>query len=109
MPGIIELTNLRLHVFPETAIISPGSAQSVFVIVQDQTYAPVSGTEILVTVHYPSEKTLLLTGQTNEHGFIEVPLDTAYAPFETGKVIVEVEAISSSFPRNSSTSYQVAP
>jgi hypothetical protein len=103
--GIIQITQLRLHAFPATTAVRGDASQQVFIIVQDQTYAPVADLEVSITVRYPDGRLETYPAVTNEHGFIElsVPLDPDL--FGAGRVYVSAAAGFSELEKPAQTSF----
>jgi hypothetical protein len=60
--------SLRTMAFVARAVTLPSDTQKVFVIVQDQALAPVSGATGTVTVHLASGQDLVYPVQTDSHG-----------------------------------------
>ena len=52
VPG--ALMDLKVHAFVDRAVMPPNGLQEVFVIVQDQTFRPVSGAHVVMHVYLPS-------------------------------------------------------
>ncbi len=109
LPGIIELTQLRAYVFAENAVVQGAGSQAVFVIYQDQNFAPVAEVRFILSVSYPSGGTMTLEGITNPAGFARVAIPVGGIDSGIGLVLVEAAASFQSFEAGSITSFRISP
>ena len=103
--AVIQITQLRLHAFPATPAVRGEANQQVFIIVRDQTYAPVAGLEVSITVRYPDDSLETYPAVTNEHGFAElvIPLDPNVTG--DGRIYVTASAAFSDLEKFAQTSF----
>jgi len=102
--------DLRLLAFPVRAVISPGEQQSIFVIVQDQTRAPLPDADVSVIVHLPSGDKPFLLAPTNGFGIASGTLPFEVTPNDAGWVEVVVEVrYQAQFTKRVVTSFRITP
>lgn len=107
--AIIEITALRIHAFPAAASVPMDGPQSIFVILQDQTFEPVLNSEVRIRVVYPSGAEHVYQGPTNEHGYVQFPLDIDPAAAGLGLALVEATASSGTRTVAARASFLIQP
>jgi hypothetical protein len=107
--GIIEILQLRAHLFAEKAAVASDESQAVFVILQDQNFAPVAEAAVTLKVTYPSGGVLALAGVTNAAGFARFVIPVGGVDAGTGMVMLEASAQAGGVASGSVTSFRISP
>jgi hypothetical protein len=105
--GASEIVHLQAHAFVSKAVIKANSRQTLFVIVQDQNYQPISGAQV-------TAKVVLLSGQqqtipipiTDENGIAQATFDVG-SQGASQMIQIKVQVTSNSFTSQTSAWYQI--
>lgn len=103
-PG--RVLTLYARVFTWKAVTRLDDQQIIYVVVQDQTLAPVAGATAIVKIVWPNGGTQSVALDTNEHGIIALPIQVQQQPHGS-LVTIEVEVRYDSKVSNSVTSFRV--
>jgi hypothetical protein len=107
--AILEITTLHAHVFTEFATARQGGDQRLFIILQDQNFAPIPNAPYEVTVKFPSGERATASGLTNGSGFAEAVLALDGVQAQTGLVEVHLATSAQGFESQSRTSFRLVP
>lgn len=106
----LEILSVQVHAFPVQAVVTEGQAQALYVIVQDQNLAPLSGMNVTLNLTYPNETTATITlPLTNEHGYTSVSLPFDVTNNGVGITEIAVTAFNPAFEAATRTSFRIAP
>jgi hypothetical protein len=103
-PGNVR--ELFPRVFTWKAVTKQDDSQSVFVVVQDQTFNPVVGATAVVTITWPQGGTQSVAQTTNDAGVVTVPLLVQGQPHGS-VVLIDVEVIYMGMSKKTQTSFRV--
>jgi hypothetical protein len=103
-PG--SVTKIYARAFTWKAVTRLDDTQTVYVIVQDQTLAPISGATAIVTISWPNGGTLSLAQTTNDYGVVTVSFPVQGQPH--GSLIsIKVEVLYQGWDSETVTSFRV--
>ncbi|HUF38483.1 MAG TPA: hypothetical protein VMN57_08170 [Anaerolineales bacterium] len=102
---IIQITQLRIHAFAATAAVRGAADQQVYIIVQDQTYAPVAGLELAITIRYPDGRLETHPAVSNAMGFVEVVIPVDPDRWGEGRVYIQAIAAVPDPEKSAQTSF----
>jgi hypothetical protein len=88
------------------AVTALDDSQAVYVVVQDQTFNPVTGATTIVTITWPQGGTQSMAQTTNTLGVVAVPLQVRGQPHGS-VVLIDVEVIFMGLSKKAQTSFRV--
>ncbi len=107
--AILEITDLRAHVFTEFATARQDGEQRLYIILQDQNFNPIPNASFEVMVNFPSGQNAADSGQTNAAGFAESLLPLTGLQSQTGLVYVQVITRVQGMESQARTSFRLVP
>ena len=104
---IRTILRLEVHAFPAKAVLPPEGTQTIYVIVQDQNYQPVSNARVKLIVLLPSgrEEELIANQTTDQNGIIRLPI--SYRDEIPGLVKIRVDVSHFSIKTSTTTSFRI--
>jgi hypothetical protein len=105
--GSVEIVKLQAHAFVNKAVVKANSIQTLYVVVQDQSYQPISGASALARLKLPSgDEQPIILPPSDEYGISQVQLDVGQQ--SANQIVqIKVEVTYSSFTANTSAWYRI--
>ena len=103
-PG--DVRELFPKAFTWKAVTRLDDSQAVYVVVQDQTFSPVAGVSVVVTITWPAGGVQSVAQTTNDFGVVTVPLQVQGQPHGS-EVLIDVEVMYMGLSKNTQTSFRV--
>ncbi|PWH15551.1 MAG: hypothetical protein DDG60_05655, partial [Anaerolineae bacterium] len=103
-PG--SITKIYARAFTWKAVTRTEDTQTIYVVVQDQTLAPVSGATAIVTVSWPDGSKQSLAQTTNAYGLVILSLPVQ-AQTHGSLVTIDVEVLYQGWTNRTVTSFRV--
>jgi hypothetical protein len=104
-PIIHTILSLQARAFPELAVIAPQGKQTIYVIVQDQNFEPVSNATVVFTIKYTSGDEKSLVHLTDNNGITNIPFDVK--DNASGIVEVGIKVSFDSMEQTTRTSFRI--
>ena len=100
-----QIYSLRVRAFPRKSVVPLHGTQELFVVVQDQSFLPVSGAQPKLTIHFPDkDPESYLLAATNSDGITSARFD--YSTSNPGMVELVVEVTFNNFQKTTRTSFR---
>jgi hypothetical protein len=105
--GSVEIVKLQAHAFVSTAVVKTNSTQTLYVVVQDQSYQPISGALALAKIKLPSgDEQRFILPPSDENGISQVQLPVGQQ--SANQIVqIKVEVTYSSFIASTSAWYRI--
>ena len=101
------ISRIRVQAFTQSAILTNGESQTIYVIAKDQNNTPLTGGLVEITLHYPDGRVESLNKtSTNENGLAQITFNVNAADL-TGVTSVEVSVSFNSVTTTTVTSFRI--
>ena len=99
--------SLKVHAFPEQAVIALDGDQTIYVIVQDQRLVPVQGAQVSLVIRMPAgeEDRIILPTLTDAYGVTQFAF--SYTTKTIGIVVIKVTAVHEKLQGTTSTCFWI--